>query len=1494
MFSKIKNIPKKILISVGVLSLIILVITISIFNLEKTISLISDTFIGPDIKIEKIDFSKDEITLKNLKMYDDDNNLMVDFPLVKASYKKSLKDFKIKNIDVNSGAIYVARDKDGDVNFVTAFTGKKEKKIKTEKEIEKEKKELEEKIKNYKPASSIPIENINLENIKVNYKDYGYREVIEKTLEKVSGNVKFDKEKGMHIVLNADKPNREKINYIYSDEKEPYWMQIKVQNLNLDDNIGQYMYDSEKMKYLAGEIETDFIISSNGMYGDVQLKNAKLKYEDFDEEIKDVNAKILFDKNDIDIFLAFNLFDEKNEIVGTYKNEEFNMGINYKNLDKFKLLKVKQIREANINLDEVDIKNIDISLHSSKKEGFLLKTKIDPNLSKINGIIFKDIVLNFRNKDKKNFIEDSYILLNLYGVDEKIKFNMEQDGIYSKFNVNAKADEENSIIPDIDAKINLKNEKEKLMLEAKTNILNFKLDYDKKNEKTKIYDKDFLINYDNGKKEILDAKGKLPFHIYDIDGKLDFLLEKDIFNIKNITLEKGKNKILSANGKYFLKTRDIDLNYEAKDFKISRNFNGKKVNLELDSKGNLTKKANNYFGNGRIDNLSLEYIGKISKIRGDYEIKNSSSNNLEGEFYGEIGELGYDKYFIRGLKTELGYKDNILNIFNIENRMLEASGEIDFNKNDSDISFELRDIKNEDINFPEDKIKLELESLKGKVSGDIKNPYVDVNLEKLFVNLANNSEEDRAQIFGNIFLKDKKIYFNDLNLDANRMQGEYDLNSGKYNAKINIIEEKLFKYYSYKNLRYRIISTVNVNGEKGNLKADIEGNVDKVFFDKEELPNLYFKANYLASNYSDGILNLSKISVLNNKKENLFDIFGKINLKDKKLDLLVDKQKLDLKKLEKYTKVDYLSGILNLNSNLNGTFDKPEYKLSIDSNEIKIKDVPFTNLDLFLRGNLQKVSLEKMQIYYLKNLFSSQGYYDISNKYYDINMKSDNINLDFLNNFLAEKGVKDVSGDSSFNITFKTDKTQGYIKANNFNLNAQKQFLKLQDISSTVKIVDNRIILDNLGGKINSGNFNLKGYADIPNLFESRNEEILKKLDYKIDFKLKDFDYIYPDVLELYLNSDLLISKNKLDGEISIEKGKVMDIPNNYKSVWSILKNYLFSSKVVKSEEEIKKEKVKNEYEIKKILENLMPINLDIVTKNPIILDVEKLNLVVEDLRGKVYSDLNIRGKEGKYSIFGEVEAKETTMYINGNNLIADRLLVAFNDKKSFLPDLNPQIFVETRIGVNADELNFNINGRLDKLRYSLASSNGRTSGDLKSLLNSSDSNIDTTNEAYITFIKNLIGGQIADTVVGPITRVIKKTFNFSKLKLKPDVSFVSSDERTSKKNKDLEEGMNVGAILEVEDNIYKDKVFWNANARISGANKFTSSQKNKKRDSGIREYDVNLEYRYKDGKSIGVGVGTVPEKYKDEDKDYDKPNYHVDFKIRKKYNSFSEIFKFN
>lgn len=297
------------------------------------------------------------------------------------------------------------------------------------------------------------------------------------------------------------------------------------------------------------------------------------------------------------------------------------------------------------------------------------------------------------------------------------------------------------------------------------------------------------------------------------------------------------------------------------------------------------------------------------------------------------------------------------------------------------------------------------------------------------------------------------------------------------------------------------------------------------------------------------------------------------------------------------------------------------------------------------------------------------------------------------------------------------------------------------------------------------------------------------------------------------------------------------------------------------------------------------------------VLDIDDFNIAVGEIKGKLEADLLLTGGRGKYKIEGNTEILNGYLYVNTNKFILDRALISFNDGLSYLPEINPDIFIDSRVTMDEEDINFGVHGRLKKLMYSLSSDSGNINGSFNSLLIDSNKEVNFNgdiNRVYVMFMKNIIAGQIAKTVFNPVTKEVKKVLGLSKLIIKPEVSVYNIDSRVAGNN---DSGRNtevydLGMKVEAEKKLYKDEVYLYGTAKLWGSTKEpvinSSLDKN-----GIKEYDVGLQYRTKDDKIFGMGVGTIPNRYVNEDRNQKARNYHIDFKIRKKYNSFSEIFSF-
>ena len=446
--------------------------------------------------------------------------------------------------------------------------------------------------------------------------------------------------------------------------------------------------------------------------------------------------------------------------------------------------------------------------------------------------------------------------------------------------------------------------------------------------------------------------------------------------------------------------------------------------------------------------------------------------------------------------------------------------------------------------------------------------------------------------------------------------------------------------------------------------------------------------------------------------------------------------------------------------------------------------------------------------------------------------------------------------------------------------------MKLEEFNSTIKLEGNNLFIDNFQGKLNEGNIKLTGELNIPTLKEvSENPYYKEELKYKFNLKLDNIKYKYGNMFGVNFNTDVSVVGNKIFGDIEIIDGVVNEIPNTSKSLFQKIKEFLFKSS---SETVVQSEDLGSDFKIETVFENSLEINLGVKIKNGIKLDIQTLNSFVGDIKGNVLGNGVLSGKSGKYSFLGNVEVIGGSLNVNDNTFYLDRALVMFNDQKTYLPKVNPNLLIDAKVDVQDEQLGLSLNGNLDNLRFNISSKNGSSSGNLNSLLTDTNS-LEGENGATTTLITNVIGGQLTQ-VLKPVSNLIKNTLNISKFRISSNL--LSEQNKGENTNEEAQSRLRLGAVLEAEDNIYIDKIWWVAKGTLLEDDN-TESEKRSNDSGALKEYDFSLEYRFDTTKSIGIGVGKLPEdRKKSSDKDSKEGlNYHIDFKFEKKYDSLIDIF---
>ena len=1489
MLNSIKKIPKKFSIPLFIFAVIVFIITAVLLNLEKIVEKVSARFINGRVVIEDIDLSFSKPVVKNITLYDDKNNVLFNSPEVTANISfKNLTKGRIDELKVNSAVVNVVRDKDGVINFTKLSKTKSEEKPKN------------------------PLNKVEVSNVRVNYEDYTFPTKLERKIENINAVVTANKEKLVETAdINIEDENIQ-LETHFKDESND-----KVASLQGELRVDKFLLDKDLLKSLVNNKKLHFsdvnIISDLSFKTDKTVKNTYItgnldviseffRYDDIDSDIKDIKLSSKFNGRDGEANLGLNIFGKNKDFSLAYKDEELNSVITFDKIDESILNKIVPIREKKLDLKNINIEDIKTIVHYSDNRGLSIKTTMKPNNSEFKGIELNDFNLYISSKAGKNNLS-ARILTKIKGIPENLALSVENQKDNIDVILALKSPIKDNIVPDINVKAKIENKKDILKVNIDSNIVDFNLDYNKDKKLTKVYGDKFTINYDVDKKKLTNGEGRIPFEIYHTVNYLDFVAKDNKIQIKELKLadKTNKNSYFVAKGNANLDNGEFKIDYEGNSTSIKRKVKENDLILSFDGKGKIENKNNILSSQGQINDLSLEYIGKIEKINGTYDLK-KVRENIEANVDTKIASIGYDKYNFKNFNLDINYSGNQVKIKDFSNNLISLKGNYDVKNEKVNANLSVNRITNKDVAF--DKAEFVLENLKANVEGDIKNLQGAVDLGSTVITLPKG---DFIKITGNASIKNSIVNISGINLDNNLITGKYNLKDKNLDLKLSLSEKHLEKYYGGKDLGYMLYGQIDVKGVEGKIKAIAKGRATN--FEKK-LPDLAYDVEYNAENYIDGIVSINGLDIIDKKYGDLLGLKGQINLKEKTLDIRNKNKQMDLVKLQGILDNPNIRGIVNTDLVVNGTFDNPSYKLNISSSEVSIKTFKINDISIDLTGDKEKANLNKLNLDVYKNLIVGNGYYDIKNKTYNVIVKSnDKIDISKFQSFFTPYGIENVKGKIALNVEINEKTEKGYINLENINLESTKARLKLSNFSGPINFGERRIDVGALRATLNDSPLIVDGFVDLANISKLDKEDLIRTLPYKLHFKMNNFNYFYPEVIKLSASTELTITNEEVYGNLIVKDATIYDIPNNYyRDFFSLIREQLRKRRTDvalnnNQDKQAKTDKEKVE-EMKKVLNKLMPIDFVVRTEKPILIDMDNFNIAVPEIYGKLYVDLNLNGKKGKYYITGESELKEAYFFVGTNEFKVDRALAVFNENVP-LPEINPNIFFESTIEIDDEEYYFSTIGRVNQLRYEISSRTAKVGGDLSALIvnPNADDNIyayGEGSEIFITFMKNLIAGQVGQIVFGSTTRYIKRKFDLTKFIIRPEVKIYNSDSSINRiggttDNRGLNpEIYNVNIKLEAKDNIYKDKLFWKVSARIIGTGKDVIKNQTMKVDSKVREYDIGLEYKVDDSKTIEIGVGTVPDKYRtDPNKDYRKPNYHVGFKFRKRYRDFSEIFSF-
>ena len=1445
------------------------------YNLPKTVEVVVRLFVGPTLKSSSIDFQKDKVVIKDFLLADGEE-VIIDTPEVDILYtRESLKNFRIEEIILNGGTANITRRKNGDINIVAAFAG--------ESKEDESKEETPAKDEPYKPGIGIPIDRITGKNITTVFRDLGYRLPIEQTAYNTNGYLTFSKTEGINLhFIGSNGP--EIYDFAFSTTKEPYSMTIKLSNIAVKSELVQYGYDGKEVSYDGGELNMDLTIASSGMLGWIKFQDVDVRYIDLDDPIKAVTGGVDFTKEGIFLNATGKVFGKPEKFTLSYKDNELNIDFNLKDIQKENLKKLSYLKGIELPFEKINIDSVKFNLNLKEE----LKVTIDAFIKKLEmpGLRLENTDVNFLYDKLGIHLPKISTTLNRLDENKRVTIAEKIDGTVNfwegkgDLTLDIKNVNHQKYIPDFKGKLNFEILEKEIDFNLSSNIIDLegrylleakKVQLDKKNE--------YFLEYDLNKNILSTGEGKIKFSLFTNNFIIDYTVNNNQLNLKSFSLIGDSGKELELSGDIDLSNINYNLKLDSKNLHFKEFLGEEEGELRGTFTSYIQGEKDKVKGELDITSISGKYFGKIDDLRG--KLVFSKDEKLFMEFNGEIGKLGYKDYEVDGFYFVTRMKNNIFEIKSFNNQLLSLWGNINLNKETIDLNAKIEKLSSK--KFGVEKPELRIDLLTAQLKGKLSNPIGKIQLDDVKLVLENG---EMVAVTGDINYLNNYVTINEVKINNNILKGKYSVEKNSYDATLYLIEENIGRYYGDTSLKYRVIGTAKLKGEGKALTLGLKSTIDKIYLMGNKLPNIYIDTEYRAENLNDGLLKIKEITLSNSSLENLFSIVGEFDVVNSNLNMRIDNQKLPLKYLKEYIPLDDLSGDLLLNGDFGGKLDSLNYNLSITSDTIGIKNVLFNKFRIFLNGDLKKVVLNEFSFKYLDNLFYSNGEYDIVNSRYGYNAQARDINFDFLNIFLEKYGITNIHGFSTFDLKITESKNSGFLKIKNFNLENKDLFLKLEQFNSTIRLENDKVYVEEFKGKLNEGTISLDGDIVIPVLKEiSENPYYAERLKYRFNLKLDKINYKYGNMFGVTFNSNMSVIENKIFGDIEIIEGRVDEIPNTSKSLFQRIKEFLFKSS---SETINKSEDLGSDFKIETVFENSLDINIGVKISKGIKLDIQTVNSFVGDVKGNVIGNGTLSGKDGKYSFIGNVEVIGGSLNINENIFYLDRAMVIFNDPKTYLPKVNPNLLVDARVDVQDEQLGLSLNGNLDNLQFTINSKSGSSSGNLNSLLTDTD-NLEGGNSATTTLITNVIGGQLSQ-IFRPVSNLVKNTLNISKFRIS---SNILSEQTKDNNNDEAQSRLKLGAVLEAEDNIYKDKVWWVARGTLLGEDNVNSEQRDSSNSGALQEYDISLEYRFDATKSIGIGVGKLPE---DRKKSSDKEsknglNYHIDFKFEKRYDSLLDIF---
>lgn len=912
-----------------------------------------------------------------------------------------------------------------------------------------------------------------------------------------------------------------------------------------------------------------------------------------------------------------------------------------------------------------------------------------------------------------------------------------------------------------------------------------------------------------------------------VTGNLE--IKDNVVNIASI-----RNENLNASGKYDIKSGKIDINARLKNYMFTDNNLPSKMNVKIGTlNANLTGTADKLSGNYELYSPYGEYVVEYEKLHANGKINNLSKLDLTAN--AKMDELWLNYQRLKDVTANLEVKDNVVNILSIKNENLNASGNYNLKTGNMNINAGLKDYMLYDtspykVNLKVKNLDANLKGTVNKLSGNITIPSAPTTIKSTYVGDTN----------AHISIKDGIMRFDDVTLRDNRLSGTYNLATGISDIGLALNEPDIPKLLEMKDLTFGTKSNLNLKGDLNNFNLEGQIAFGNMSFKTYKIPHIVADIKYSNGNidklFKYGTFDLQKLRFIGDNQETLFETQTKFDLANVNIDYQLEKQKFSLDSIQDLKDKGY-SGDIDFGFMYRGSFDKFISGVKIKADSIKLSGFPVKNVDIDLQANEKSLNIGQFYLEYENNPLLLNGYVQFTPVKYNVSMLAKDFNLDFLG---IDKNIEQAGGIANVDAIFSNEATTGHILLNNFNYKTKDQLTLVDNVNANINLKNSKLIVNRLDGGYNGGTFKVTGDLDVPTIpadfMKTKRLELGK---FELNADLNNVGLHYGTGIDFALSGNAIFTENRLFGDLVVNNAQIREIPD------------FNSSKANTTEsQEAKKEQDKSIVEgiVEEVIDKIMKqytINIGVQAGNNVKINIPNVSLV-KNIKGTVKGSSEITYDDGQIGIDGEYGITKGSFSVNGNDFKIDgaeiRFVPSINGVTASVSD--PFVVFDASTKVDGDRIEINVSGNVSNPEIRFSSSSGKTREEIISMLalNTLVGNSGKPGENGDNSVDGLVvAGSLVNTALNElflssVTGKIKDALGMSKFAVSTNV------DRSNKTGE-----YSAATTLTLQDNLYKDKLFWNAAFKFP----YQTSKSDEKNPIG---YNAWLSYSVSNGLDLRAG----------------------------------------